>query len=273
MTRRSLSKREAELVLAWEWEKRRLITIGDVMKRLRCSNGCARKMAHTLRKKGWIEPLTKGHYLLVGAERGPKGVPEMNPYIVARILPKSYFFAYRFACAHHGLLTQIPRVIHVAVRRPKQPMEIKNVRFQFVELSGKRFFGYQESAIMGEKVRVSDMERSILDALDRPDLVGGIEAGAQVLFHAGKKMEMTKVLDYLQRFDDSALSRRFACLCELLRITLPSELKSYFRGQVKKNPALLGSPKRWGTKGRLDKRWNIILNVPKEYLLGEVRIG
>ncbi|OGH57992.1 MAG: hypothetical protein A3G34_16805 [Candidatus Lindowbacteria bacterium RIFCSPLOWO2_12_FULL_62_27] len=273
MTQRSLSKREADIVLAWEWEKQRLISIGDIMKRMRCSNGYARKMAHVLRKKGWLEMLTKGHYLLVGVARGPKGVPEMNPYLMARLLPKSHFFAYRFACAHHGLLTQIPRVIHIAVRRPKRPMDLKNVRFQFVELSAKRFFGYKEAMIMGEKINVSDVERSILDALDRPDLVGGIEAGAQALFHAGRKMDVTKVLDYLQRFDDSALARRFAYLCELLRIALPARLKSYLAGQVKKNPALLGSPRRWGTKGKLDARWNLILNVPKEDLLGEVRIG
>jgi len=273
MTQRSLSKQEADLVLAWEWDKRRMITVDDMVKRLRCSNGSARKIVYDLKKKGWLESLTKGHYLLIGADRGPRGVPAMNPYLVARVLPKSYFFAYRFACAHHGLLTQIPRVIHVAVRHSRQPIEIKNVRFQFVELTGKRFFGYQEATIMGEKVNVSDVERSILDALDRPELVGGVEAVAQVLFHAGKKLNTIRVLNYLQRFHDSALSRRFAYLSELLHIVLPPKLKSYLAGQVKKNPALLGSPKRWGTDGKLDKRWNLILNVPNNDLLGEVRIG
>ena len=273
MTKRSLSKTEADLVLAWEWDKRRLVDLKDIVKRLRCSPGYARKIAYVLQKKGWLEAVGQGHYLLIGAERGPKGVPEMNPYLVAGILPKPYFLAYRFACAHHGLLTQIPHVIHVAVPRQKQPMELKNIRFEFIALSKKRFFGFQEATVMGEKVNVSDFERTTLDALDRPELVGGIESAAQAFFHAGKKLNNGKLLDYLRKFDDSALARRVGYLGDLLRLDLSKDLKAYLRTQVSRNPAYLGSPSRWGKDGVHDKNWNLIVNVPKEELLGEVRIG
>lgn len=200
-SRRSLSKREADLVLALEWDKQRLLTVKDIMRRLRCSYVYACKMAHTLRKKGWLEQLARGHYLLVGADRGPKGVPDMNPYLVARLLPKSYFFAYRFACAHHGLLTQIPQVIHIALSNSKRPMELKNVRLEFVHVSRARFFGYEEATVMGEKINVSDRERSVLDALDRPELVGGIGLKGQM---AGKNQKAglltyTTLCDKLKR--------------------------------------------------------------------------
>ncbi|MCB4756092.1 MAG: hypothetical protein LHV69_03515 [Elusimicrobia bacterium] len=273
MSQRSLSKREADIVLSWEWEKRRLVTVKDVMKRLRCSYGYARKLIHVLYRKGWIEPLAKGHYHVVGAERGPKGVPEMNPYLAARFFPKPNFFAYRFACIHHGLLTQIPRVIHVAVSRLKRPLELKNVRFEFIPLSKKRFFGHREAIVMGEKINVADRERAVLDALDRPDLVGGIEAAAQALSQGGHKLDPPTLLAYLKKYDDGALSRRFGYLCELMKIDLPKGVTSALLSQVKKDPAFLGSPQRWGTAGDRDKRWNLILNVPPAELLGEVRIG
>lgn len=274
MTKRSLSKREADLVLALEWEKKSLVTIRDIIRRLRCSHGYARYLAHTLRKKGWLDHLGKGHYQLIGAERGPKGVPDMNPYgVVARLFPKPYFLAYHWAGTHHGLLTQISFVTHVAVLRPKAPMEFKNIRFEFIKVTRKRFFGYEEATVMGQKVVISDLERSVLDALDRPELIGGIEASAQALFHAGRKLDAGKLLDYLRRFDDSALARRFGYLCEALRVALPKKLMAYLSSQVKKDAAYLGSPKRWGTQGERDKRWNLILNVPHEELMGAVRIG
>ncbi len=273
MTQRSLSKREADLVLALEWDKQRLVAIKDIVKRLRCTRNYAYKMAHTLQKKGWLESITRGHFILIGAERGPKGVPEMNPYLLARLLPKPYFFAYRFACVHHGLLTQVPTVIHVALSRPKRSIELKNTRFEFIELSRKRLFGYEETLVMGEKINVSDVERSVLDALDRPDLVGGIEAAAEVVFHAGKNLNFRKLLDYLRRFDDSALARRFGYLCELLQIALPKNLNAYLAIHDKRIPAYLGVPRRWGTEGELNRRWSLILNVPRKELLGEVHIG
>lgn len=273
MSSRSLSKREADLILALEWERQRLVTLREIAKRLRCSPGYARKLAHVLQKKGWLEPVAKGQYFLIGAARGPKGVPEMNPYLLARIFPKPHFIAYRAACTHHGLLTQVSHVIHVAALRQRRPLELKNVRFEFVKLDRDRFFGFKEDAIQGERVQVSDLERSVLDALDRPEFVGGIEAGVQVLFHAGKKLDAGKVLDYLRRFDDSALARRFGYLCEALRIALPDSLSAYLGGQVKKDPAYLGAPKRWGNAGERNKRWNLVLNVPHEELMGEVYIG
>lgn len=273
MTRRSLSKREADLVLALEWDKRRLVTIRDIVKRLRCRPNYAYWLAHALQKKGWLEPIVPGTFLLIGAERGPKGVPDATPYVVVDVLPKPYFFAYRWACVHHGLGTQVPSIVHVALARPKRPIEIKHTRFEFIELSPKRIFGYEEVVELGEKINVSDLERTVLDAIDRPELVGGIEAAAQAIFHAARKMDHRKISDYLQRFDDTALARRFGYLCEVLRVVLPKDLSEHLAAQPKRLPAYLGSPKRWGKDGQIDKRWGLIINVPKEELLGEVHIG
>ena len=126
---------------------------------------------------------------------------------------------------------------------------------------------------MGEKIQVSDRERSMLDAIDRPELVGGIEAAVQCLFHGGRKLDWPRLLGYLRRYHDSALARRLGYLCELLRIQLPEEVAGYLSGQSRRAPARLGSAKRWGERGRLDRRWRLILNVPEKELLGEVRIG
>ena len=115
MTQRSLSKREGDLVLALEWEKKRFVSLKDIKRRLRCSDAYSRYIAHALRKKGWLERVGQGQYQLIGAVRGPKGVPEMNPYLIVRFFPRSYFFAYRFACEHHGLTTQVPTVITVGI--------------------------------------------------------------------------------------------------------------------------------------------------------------
>ncbi len=273
MTRRSLSKREADLVLALEWDKQRVVEIKDIVKRLRCTRNYAYQVAHNLQMKGWLESVVPGTFLLIGADRGPKGVPDMNDLVIARVLPRPYFFAYRWACLHHGLTTQVPPVIPIALSRPKRPIEIKNTRFEFIELSPKRMFGYEETEKSGEKINVSDLERTVLDAIDRPELVGGIEAAAQAVFHAGKKLDFRKLLDYLRRFDDSALARRLGYLCEVLKVALPGYMRDYLAAQAKRLPAYLGTPRRWGKEGELNKRWRLVVNVGQDELLGEVYIG
>ncbi len=272
MTKRTLSKREAELILWMEWEGLLIISLEEIATKMHCSSGYARKMAHILHQKGWLDPLVRGQYLLVKADRGPEGIPSMNSYLVARFLQKPYFFGYRFACSHHGLLTQLPSVIHVAVLRHKQPIELKNIRFEFVVLTKKRLFGFAEETQFGEKIYISDLERTVIDALNRPDLVGGIESVVQVIFHSWKKLDYDKLIDYLVRFQDRALARRFGYLIELLDLSFRDDLMEYFQSQVTKNPIYLGSCKRWGKAGERDKRWNLILNIPYEALMGELDI-
>ena len=86
-------------------------------------------------------------------------------------------------------------------------------------------------------------------------------------------MKFPKLLDYLRRFDASALARRLGYLCELLKVRLPKDLSGYLWGQTNRLPAYLGMPGRWGKEGPLDKRWRLVINVPKQELLGEVHIG
>lgn len=271
--KRSLSKKESDLILALEWEKKNLIHLKDIARRLKCSYGYARKLAHTLSNKGWLEPISHGNYLLISADRGPKGIPEMNAYIISRVIDQPYFYAYRFACVHHGLLTQIPSVIHIAVKHQKRPLEIKNTRFEFIILTSRRFFGFEHAEVFGEKINVSDLERTVLDAFDRPELVGGIEAVAQIMFEARKRVDCSKLLSYLKKMKDSALARRFGYMAEMVEMKLSRDLKKYLNTQIKKDPALLGAAKRWGTEGPRNQKWNLIENVPGNVLMGEVRIG
>lgn len=193
--------------------------------------------------------------------------------MIARILPRPYFFAYRWACMHHGLSTQIPRIVPVALVRPKRPVEFHFTRFEFIELAKSRMFGYLETTLAGERINVSDLERTTLDALDQPDLVGGVEIGASAVFHAARRWDQGRLLDYLRRFNDSALARRLGYLCGVLKVHLGLELSAYLAAQTGRIPAYLGTPRRWGKEGPLDERWSLRINVPKDELLGEVYIG
>jgi len=273
MSSRSLSNRESELILALEWEEKKTVSVREIQKRLKCSLGYASWLAHNLSKKGWLKSFAKGQYVLIPADRGPKGILEVNPYLIAGTLKKPYFLAYRFACNYHGLLTQVPSVVHIATSCKRRPLRVKKTRFEFVTLSPKRFFGFQEGSAFGEKIFVSDLERTVLDALDRAELVGGIESAARVLSHAAKKLNYSKLLDYLKKMNDSALARRLGYLSELLNIKLSPALSKYLKTRIKKDPAFLSSPARWGIHGRRDEEWNLIVNVPREELLGEVRIA
>ncbi len=93
--KRTLSGNEAKLILQLEWEGKTYFTAQEVIQNLHCSKSYAYFLIHRLKEKAWIEPVERGKYLLISAMRGKKPVPDMNPYIVIRILDEPYYFSSR----------------------------------------------------------------------------------------------------------------------------------------------------------------------------------
>lgn len=275
MKRRSLSGNEAKLVLQLEWDNAWFLDTATIRKLLRCSKSYAYVIAHSLVKKGWLEPVGKGHYLLIEANRGYKKLaPKMTPYVIARTLNQPYYLAYLSAAYHHHLTTQLPRVLHIAVRRQRRPLKFKHTKVQFVTVREKKFFGYERAKIDNEQVMVSDLEKTLIDSLDRPALVGGIEAVVRFIQVASPQTDFEKLLQYTKRNGNRALAVRLGYLVETLRTPkTPDYFIRELRRHVSHLVTPLGEVKRWGKSGHISPNWNIIENVPINNLMSEIEIA
>lgn len=270
---RSLSPKEARLILQLEWDKQRYVTHKDIMAILKCNYGVARKIAHRLVSKRWLERITAGKFLLVPADRGAeKVVPDMNPYVIVKTLNEPYYFSYRIACLHHGLTTQMPRIIHISLLRQRPAIEVKNIEFHFVKLLRYKFFGGHKVKVFNEEINISDLEKTVLDALDREELVGGIEEVVRIIWHSHRRLNWKRIKEYLDRTRSNALCRRFGFLFDFLGIRLPKDLESFLLKCVGHNKIPLASPIRWGKVGNLNTKWNLIINVPNQLLRCEIEI-
>jgi len=273
--RRSLSGNEAKLVLQLEWDNAWFLDTATIRKLLRCSKSYAYVIAHSLVKKGWLEPVGKGHYLLIEAKRGYKKLaPKMTPYVIVRILNQPYYLAYLSAAYRHHLTTQLPRVLHIAVQHQRRPLNFKHVRVQFVTVTKKKFFGYEKARLDNEQVLVSDLEKTLIDSLDRPALVGGIEAVARFIQVASPRTDFEKLLQYTKRNGNRALAVRLGYLVETLRTPkTPDYFIRELRRHVNHLVIPLGEVKRWGKSGHINPSWNIIENVPINNLMSEIEIA
>jgi predicted transcriptional regulator of viral defense system len=76
---------------------------------------------------------------------------------------------------------QIPRTVFVQSTRRKhrRQVEVLSIPFRFVTVVEAKFFGVTERTLDGKPVCVTDWEKTVLDAADRPDLSGGISELAQ----------------------------------------------------------------------------------------------
>ena len=273
MALRTLSDLESKLVMELEWQEKQLVTLRDVMNILGCSYGHARKLAHQLEKKRWLDRLAPGKYQFIPASRGSQAVPDMNPLLAGSALVEPYYFSYARANHFYGFSPQVPTTVYLATTKIKRPTEIRGVEYRFVSLEPSKFFGYHKTKVYTAEVMMAEPEKSAVDSLDKMSYAGGIAEVARVVQVARQRVDLHKLADYALRMGSHALVQRLGYLLEALGDPLLPEVADRLLVGVGRSKTYLGPTSRWGTGGKYNARWQVVVNVPTQQLLGEIRIG
>jgi len=221
-----------------------------------------RKALSRLERNGWLERLERGVYLIVPLEAGPQGRWSEDPLaIAAQIAPKGAI-GYWTALHYWGMTEQIPRTTFVQItRRRSQPrVTILGMRFQFIMVVDRKFFGEVQQTSDGLPFRITDREKSIVDACDRPDLSGGALQIAQAL-QSVETIDWRKLDAYLMRMDSGAIYKRLGYLVDSLELPIPDreERLNRWREAITKGIATLDPG--GDNNGRIDTFWRIRVNV------------
>jgi len=270
---RSLSRTEAKIVLGLEADDREVVTLREIRSITGASPGFARKLAHGLKAKGWLQPVRRGVYLLSPSDRGPEALPDADPFRVGSVLADPYYFGFATAAELHGLLPQASRVYYVVTPRRLSPRSFGGSRFQPVHVAEDRFFGTQGLERRGHALVVSDPERTLLDCIERPDFAGGLGGVAQILGHLKPRLDWHRRRRHLARWGNQSLRRRVGYLVEHVRPSArpPRTWTRWVRASAREPYAPLGPPGRYGRRGRHDARWRLVINVPDRELYAEGR--
>lgn len=265
---RTLSRNEAKVVLDLEWDNRSTVTLPELRDALGASQGYARKFAHGLVKKGWLERLRPGLFQLVPASRGREGVPDMNSFIAGSALVSPYFYSFGTACTHHGFTTQVFFEFWIACLEERRPVTIRGKRHTFVRIPEQRFFGFEETSILRHPVQMATPERALLDALDRPQYAGGIGEVSRIAACAAYTISWEAFFELAHRWGSSAVVQRLGYFIDLHRVDIPGSVRDALLALVRPRSKIhLGSRRRWGTSGPLARPWNVVENVPRAVLI------
>lgn len=175
----------------------------------------------------------------------------------------NYYIGYYSALEIHSLITQPALVEQIVVDRQIKPsiLKIKDVKFQFIYHNKKHFFGYRNTWIDSfNKVSVSDLEKTFIDCLYKPDYGGGITEIAKALHKTREKIDFEKIVDYCEKFNAQNVVKRLGFLLELLQIDNPVIEKLQ---QLKTKSFTLLEPS-YEKKGKLFSRWSIQQNIEAE---------
>jgi predicted transcriptional regulator of viral defense system len=267
---RTLSRNEAKVILDLEWRKQKTVTLAELRQALDASEGYARKLAHGLVKKGWLERLRPGLFQLVPAERGREGVADTNPLAAGAVLISPYFYSFGTACTHHGFTEQVFSEVYLACQHDRRPETIRGKRYVFVQLPQRRFFGFEEIAVLGCAVQMATPERALLDAIERPQYAGGIGEVSRIAQRAARTVSWEVLIELSRKWGSSALVQRLGYFMDLHQTKVSDDTRACLLELIRPQSKIqLGSRAKWGTRGKLVRPWNVVENIPRAVLMSK----
>lgn len=225
------------------------------------SRDAAKSAVKRLVQKRRVLRLEGGKYLVVPLEAGPDRLWTENSFVISSYLIEDGVMAYWSALRIWNLTDQLPRTVFIQSTKRKRNLTILNVDYRFVAVQEKRYFGNTTVKIQNHPVPVTDLEKTILDGLSRPDISGGILTLADALKLAAQSIDINRLIDYLVRWEGGTVPKRIGYLIEHEKINFDNRerLINKLQSLITKGISLLEPGA--GKTGKISTRWQIKDNI------------
>jgi predicted transcriptional regulator of viral defense system len=254
----SLSRNETNFLTHFSATGKRLISFEEAEEFLHSRVATVNTLVR-LARKGWLQRLERGLYLIIPLEAGPERTWSENSFIIGSQLMIPGAIAYWSAFRFWNWTEQLPKVTFIQTTRRKKTVIIDGTEYRFVTIQEKRFFGVITRSFEGTPVHVTDPEKTLIDAAARPDLCGGIIQLAQAMKDTSSSIEWNKLDQYLVQWGGGAVAKRLGYLIETLRIPIPDEVFLSLQKSVSKGISLLEPG--IARKGPVITRWQLQINI------------
>lgn len=254
--REGLTNKESFLISSLARSDKKVFTADDARA---VAGEPAIKMLSSLAKKKWVLKLKRGLYTIVPLDIGVKGADSfiMHNFVIASKLAEPYYIGYWSALNYYGFSDQLPITTFIATTTARKGLKILDASYHFVQVSQSRFFGTADIEIEGEKVKISDRNKTIADCLDHPDHGGGIDEIARSIYFSTEEIDIKKIVSYALKMGNITIIKRLGYILDACGI-LEKYCATFDKIELSKGYSLLDpvSPK----KGKYNERWLLLVN-------------
>ena len=265
MKHKSISTQSGELLAYFNELGKPCFDYAEAFKAIPSSKDeTVRKLLSDMTRRGLLMRLKSGVYYIIPYEQDAESfIPDWHLIAEYLVSGADHYIGYYSALQIHNLITQPSLKEQIVVAKQILPSEIKikNVPFQFVYHNEKHFFGQRKIWIDNfNKVSCSDLEKTFIDCLFKPEYAGGVVEIARAIYVSRNKIKFNKLLDYAVKFDSQAVIKRLGLLLEMLEIgrEIIDELQKI------KTASYVALDTELPRVGRRISRWSIQQNLETE---------
>ena len=228
------------------------------------SKGAIRELLSSMTRRGKISRLKEGVYTIIPlGESRLTYIPEWHLLTKHLVESAEYYIGYYAALQIHNLITQpsLKQQIVVSKQLKKSRLKIQKIEFQFIYHNKNHFFGSKKIWInQFDRVLCSDLEKTIIDCLFKPEYAGGIVEIAKAIYESKDKLDFDKLLKYTIQFQSQSVIKRLGYLLELLNIHTDITLSLLTLRSNSYATLDTELPK----EGKRLSRWKILKNIDEE---------
>lgn len=240
----------------------------DLSAVLNVSPAWAKNILSKLARHGAAQRVGKGKYAIIQADimYGRKSYITDPLILVGELMKGSEYYVAYYSAAHvHGITEQMPFKTMVAVLKQMRPISVGNICLNFVNLKRSRFFGYEEVRYSDAILNVSDLEKTIVDCVDRQDLCGGIAEVVRTLVNAVDtgRFNWERLVSYVKKFGSHALGQRLGFVIEYLEKSRKIQVKPKTLDDLLQLTGSRVYPLdiKASIEGKVSRKWKIINNA------------
>jgi predicted transcriptional regulator of viral defense system len=202
----------------------------------------------------------------------PRGIApsaaRVDPYLLATKLAPDAVVAYHAALQYHGKAHSVSNHLTYLTRRRPRFLRLRDAEFAAVRCPASlrtlpdRGGGVLDQPHAGGRVRVTTLERTLVDVLDRPRYGGGWEEIWRSL-ESVEFFDLDAVVDYALKLDSSLTAARVGFFLDQHRDVLMVEDRHLapLRTRAPARPLYLDRKRQ---PGKLVRPWNLV--VPERVL-------
>lgn len=219
-------------------------------------------------RAGHLVRVRRGLYAAIPRGANPATHP-VDPFLVAGRATPDAVLSYRTALEFHGRAYSLSRQFIYSSRRPVVPFDFRASHFrgarhpEALVRSSCEDFGVMTAERLGLQVRVTSLERTLVDVLDRRHLTGSWEEIWRSL-ESVEFFDLDMVVKYTRLLGNATTAAKVGFWLEQHRERLMVEKRHLEAlGRLRpRRPHYLERGKR--RPGRLVPRWNLV--VPREII-------
>jgi predicted transcriptional regulator of viral defense system len=217
-------------------------------------------------RRGLVSRVKPGLFTLVPSELGSEREYAGNPYLIARALVGSapYYLSHSTAMELHRMVTQPRLGVMASSSKRITNRVLHSTEYKFIFVKSEEIFGIEPHWVTKqEQVTVSDMERTVIDGLRRPEYCGGISEVAKGLWMRREDIKIQKLIQYAHRLKVGAVKGRLGYLLELYGLATATDLGPLRQGLTRTSNLL---DPVLGKCGPYIRRWRLQLNISADEL-------